>query len=759
MKRLHALHFIAVLPSLLFSCSSPLVRNSEVTSTNLTLIPIPAVSPEKSQYLYHFYAEDVISTDSVFFNEALFLSQTLGIQLELAPAVGVPGTSTAPIQLSQDPALEADGSYRLTVNTNGIAIHAGTPSGAFYAIQTLLQLQPEPRHSDGAVRFFHAEIADQPRFAHRGLLLDCCRHFMEVGYIKRMIDLLARYKMNVLHWHLTEDQGWRFESYNYPLLTEVGAWRKQPDGQWYGGFYTIEEMREVVQYAQQRHVTVIPEIEMPGHATAAIASYPWLSCTGDTISVETEWGVFKDIFCAGSDTTLRFIETVLDEVMDIFPSRYIHIGGDEAPKTRWDACEKCQNRIHTHQLHDSHELQSWFISHVATYLAEKGRQAIGWDEILEGGLPAGCMIQSWRGMQGGIDAARQGVQAIMSPTSHAYFDYDVNTTDLHQVYSFEPIPAELNEEEAKFIVGGECNMWTERAPQHSVDSKVFPRLLAMAEVLWSPANQRDFEAFLPRLRREYPRLDRLGVEYGPETPPFTVESTIDSTGCVTFNITNTSNIDSAAYRLTGEMRKTFSKQVNVTTEKSNTPQLLELFACRGQRCDTVKLPYANHLATGKPIELKHQPSSYYPGKSSQALTDGVMGSYDFRDGHWQGFSKNDLHAVIDLGETEIVRSALLPFYTYSNAWIFMPTSVTIEASVDGKHWQMIGRANNPLDERDKQQGVVNIHIELDKHPSRFLRVIAYNRGECPPWHDAPGEPAWLFVSEICLYASSFDELP
>lgn len=724
------------------------MRNSEIAPHAITLIPIPAVSPDTSQHLYHFYPEDLISTDSIFFNEALFLSKSLGHQLEIAPAVGVPSASSAPIQLIHDASLQLEGSYRLSVSTDGVRAHASTPAGAFYAVQSLLQLQPEPL--DNGVRFFHAEITDEPRFAHRGLLLDCCRHYMEVDYIKRMLDLLARYKMNVFHWHLTEDQGWRFESYEYPLLTEIGAWRKQPDGSNYGGFYSKEEMREVVEYAAKLHINVIPEIEMPGHATAAIASYPWLSCTGDTIPVETEWGVFKDIFCAGSDTTFRFIETILDEVIEIFPSPYIHIGGDEAPKARWDNCEKCQKRMQEHNLRDSHELQSWFISHVAEYLAQHGRQAIGWDEILEGGLPAGCMVQSWRGMQGGIDAARQGVQAIMSPTSHAYFDYDVHTTDVRQVYSFEPIPNELDENESSFIVGGECNMWTERAPQHSVDSKVFPRLLAMAEVLWSPADRRDITAFLPRLQREYPRLDRLGVDYGPEAPPFSIQTVIDSTQRVEFYVVHQARNAEATYRLTGGMPKAFNDTVIVSTNDDSALQEIELLSCRPKGCDTIRVPFSNHLAAGKNIDLRYRPSEYYPGKSTSALTDGVLGTTDFRDGNWQGFSSDDLDAIIDLEDLYPIKSVAVQFYTYSNAWIFMPNMVTVEGSSDGAHWQWISQSPNPLDERDKQQGRVIIDIDTRNMNARYLRIRAKNRGVCPPWHDAPGEPAWLFIGEIIV---------
>ena len=315
---------------------------------------------------------------------------------------------------------------------------------------------------------------------------------MEKDFVKRYIDLLALYKMNVLHWHLTEDQGWRIAIDKYPKLTEVGAWRDDGQGGKYGGFYTKEDIREVIEYATERGITVVPEIELPGHSQAALAAYPQFSCTGGPFEVETEWGVFKEIYCAGNDSTFIFLEDVLSEVMELFPSEYIHIGGDEVPKYRWEHCEKCQRRIHIEGLYDEHELQSYFISRIGNFLATKERKMIGWDEILEGGLPEGATVQSWRGFDGAKTAVLSGHQAIVSPTSHAYFDYGLNDIDLEKVYEFNPIPEGISQKEEILVLGGECNMWSERAPQHKVDSKVFPRMIAMSEVLWSGNDQKNF---------------------------------------------------------------------------------------------------------------------------------------------------------------------------------------------------------------------------------------------------------------------------
>jgi hexosaminidase len=427
-----------------------------------------------------------------------------------------------------DPAAEA---YLLTVDTAGVRLAAATPAGVFRGLQTLAQLV-----EGGAEARVHAvEIRDRPRFGYRGMHLDVGRHLFPVEFIERYIDVLARFRMNVFHWHLTEDQGWRIEIGAYPELTRVGAWRTETqvgrrdeglggDGTRYGGFYTREDVRRVVRYAAERHVTVIPEIEMPGHARAAIAAYPELGCGYDSATVATTWGIHEEIFCP-SETTFEFLETVLTEVMELFPSPYIHIGGDEAPKAAWERSEVAQEVIRREGLGDEHELQSWFIRRIEAFLNANGRRLIGWDEILEGGLPPNATVMSWRGMEGGIDAARAGHDVIMTPTNHAYFDYYQGDpareplaiggfVPLERVYELEPVPPELTEAEARHILGGQANLWTEyvRTPGQA-QYMAYPRALAMAEALWSPPDVRDLDHFLARLPHALRRLDRLGVVY------------------------------------------------------------------------------------------------------------------------------------------------------------------------------------------------------------------------------------------------------
>ena len=446
-----------------------------------------------------------------------------------------------------------DEGYELRITPEAVLLHAAAPAGLFYAVQTLRQLLPpdaEAPQGQPVETLPCLTIVDSPRYRWRGMLLDCCRHFMTKEFVKRYIDLLAYHKLNVFHWHLTDDQGWRIEIKKYPKLTEVGAWRditrdserpasapptapttaaaSAPAGK-YGGYYTQADMREIVAYAASRYITVVPEIEMPGHSQAAIASYPELSCRGAPLPVGTQWGVIEDVYCAGSDRTFEILQGVLAEVMELFPSKFIHIGGDECPKVRWQACPKCQARIKAEGLKDEAELQSYFVRRIEKFLNSKGRRLVGWDEILEGGLAPNATVQSWRGMQGARAAATSGHDVVSSPTTHCYLDYaqaqvpgeptNMGFLPLERVYEFEPTPAELSPEQARHVLGLEGNMWTEHAPQSRVDWQVFPRLCAIAEVGWSPKEARQWDDFAARMKTHCRRLDALGIKYFVPSPP------------------------------------------------------------------------------------------------------------------------------------------------------------------------------------------------------------------------------------------------
>jgi hexosaminidase len=431
-------------------------------------------------------------------------------------------------------------SYQLAIDENGVTISASSGAGLFYGVQTLFQLFPAPGPD---VELPYVSIADQPRFSYRGLHLDVGRHFFPVAFVKKYIDLMAHYKLNTFHWHLTEDQGWRIEIKKYPKLQEIAAYRKETvigrattrtrnephdyDNTRHGGFYTQGEVREVVAYAADRFITVVPEIEMPGHALAALTAYPELGCTGGPYEVATTWGIFNDVFCAGKETTFQFLQDVLDEVLPLFPGKYVHIGGDECFKDNWKKCAHCQKRMKTEKLKDEHELQSYFVQRVEKYINAKGKSIIGWDEILEGGLAPNATVMSWRGEEGGIAAAQQNHDVIMTPSKWLYFDYMQDSSaseplavkvlvNVKTVYSYDPVPQQFTEEQARHVLGVQANVWTEymKTGDH-VEYMVYPRAIALAEVAWSRKEDKSYEDFIKRLQANSSLLKTWNVNYAP----------------------------------------------------------------------------------------------------------------------------------------------------------------------------------------------------------------------------------------------------
>jgi hexosaminidase len=438
------------------------------------------------------------------------------------------------LRIIESDSLNEEG-YKLSVDEEGAEITATTGAGLFYGVQTLLQLIQKENYTP------YVKILDYPRFGYRGLHLDVGRHMFTVSFIKRYIDLMSRFKLNRFHWHLTEDQGWRIEIKKYPKLQEVAAFRKETvigrastrtrnqvkgyDGVRYGGYYTQEEIKDVVQYADDHFITVIPEIELPGHAMAALAAYPNLGCTGGPYETATTWGIFDDVYCAGKEETFIFLQDVLDEVIALFPGQYIHIGGDEVFKTRWKECPHCKKRMKKEKLKDTGELQSYFIGRIEKYLNSKDKQIIGWDEILEGGLAPNATVMSWRGESGGIAASKQGHDVIMSPEDWYYLDHAQDTvgnepviergfTPLKQVYDYEPIPESLTNEEARHILGAQCNVWTEymKSPDQ-VEYMAYPRVLALAETVWTPKAEKDYKEFIQRMKQQVKRLAEWDVNY------------------------------------------------------------------------------------------------------------------------------------------------------------------------------------------------------------------------------------------------------
>ncbi len=471
-----------------------------------------------------------------------YLRPATGFELPVHPLDDdIPADAQNAILLASGVVDAAEG-YRLEVEPGRAVVTASQRAGFLHGIQTIRQLLPQEILLAAAVEGVDwtlpgVVISDRPAFGWRGLHLDVCRHMFPVAFIKKFIDSMAFYKFNIFHWHLTEDQGWRIEIKKYPRLTEVGAYRaetalpqdpSQYDGVPHGGFYTRDEARDVVAYAAERGITVVPEIELPGHSVAALASYPELGCLGEGYQVRRNWGIEDDIYCAGKDEVFAFLKDVLSEVLEVFPSKYIHIGGDEAPKVRWEACPACQARISAEGLADEHELQSWFIRQIEAWLNDRGRNLVGWDEILEGGLAPRATVMSWRGSDGGIAAANAGHDVIMTPNNYCYLDYyqsedreseppAINATlPLKQVWQYEVVPKQIAADKRQHILGGQGNIWTEYIPRsEQVEYMMFPRAIAIADVLWHHPDERDYAALVARLRRHLPALDIMGVNYRP----------------------------------------------------------------------------------------------------------------------------------------------------------------------------------------------------------------------------------------------------
>ena len=547
-----------VLSFLFLACNNP-NKDYQNSDSDYQIIPKP-VSLEMLSGRFLVDSKTKVSATSNLENEGDYLADMLSRITK--KTINFETGSSGNIQLKIDDAIENDEGYEVSVSYDKIVISGKTAKGVFYGIQTLRQLMPASIESQTNqttnLTIPAVSIKDNPRFVYRGMHLDVARHIFPIEFIKKYIDLIAMHKMNTFHWHLTEDQGWRIEIKKYPKLTEIGSKRYGTiighfpgtgnDETEYGGFYTQEEVKEIVKYATERHVTVIPEIELPGHASAAIAAYPHLSCfpeeptivskdmgskagkeaqaNGTPKIVQETWGIFDDVFCAGNEETFQFLEDVLAEVIPLFPSQYIHIGGDECPKSNWKRCPDCQKRIKDNNLADEHELQSYFIQRIEKYLNTKGKKIIGWDEILEGGLAPNATVMSWRGEKGGIEAAKQHHDVIMTPAHACYFDhYQVEDnkneplaiggkTTVADVYAYDPTPKELTDEENKYILGAQANVWTEyMKTTNYVEYMILPRMTALSEVVWTPKEAKDWEDFRLRLNTMKDRYDAMGLNY------------------------------------------------------------------------------------------------------------------------------------------------------------------------------------------------------------------------------------------------------
>ena len=733
-----------LIASILFLLGCQPSSNKNSFNPKTSVIPMPTLLEKKEEF---FEAKFLNTKDDFKIREFELFKKQLKNYFP-KKTIFSKSTSSKNFEIKIDETIDEDASfYELSIGQEFIVLKGGK-KGVFYGLQTLFQLIVLNYDSiSNSIRLPCLEIKDQNSFEHRGFLMDCCRHFFSVKTIKKYIDLLALYKMNVLHWHLTEDQGWRIEIDKYPKLNTVGSWREDSTGK-YGGFYTKKEIREIVKYAKERYIEVIPEIELPGHSQAAIASYPFLSCESKQIQVANSWGVFKDIYCAGNDSVFIFLEDIFQEITELFPSNRIHIGGDEAPKFRWENCEKCQKRMAQENLKDEHELQSYFIERIAKDLEKKNKSIIGWDEIIESKINSDVTIQSWRGFSGGIQAVKEGKKTIMSPTSHCYFDYDINSIDLEKVYTFNPIPSELDSLESELIIGGECNLWSERIPsEKELDRKTFPRLLAMSEVLWTYRKDK-FENFQNRVEDHYPVLSRLDVDYGIESSPVRLSSKINNRKIKAVVDSKIKNLE-FTYQWNNEEAKPIKKNGEIEIAKSGE-LILQAYKNGKKYGDQKVEKFAVHLGLNSNIDYQYMYSLSYQAEGLSSLINGRLGSLDFKDGQWQGFSGKNLDVIISLDSLTSINKVSMNFYQYINSWIVVPSYISIMSSKDSLNWEIIKSVDSIGEIRKRGKFISSISFDSLETDAKYLKIFAKNYGKLPSWHEAAGAESWLFIDEIIV---------
>lgn len=680
------------------------------------------------------------------------------------------------ILLSLGAEAENPESYQLKVAENGITITAPTEAGVFYGIQSLRKSLPIALNADIALP--PVEINDAPRFGYRGAHFDISRHFFTIDEVKTYIDMMTLHNMNRLHWHITDDQGWRLEIKKYPKLTEVGSKRSETvigrnsgeyDGKPYGGFITQEQAKEIVDYAAERYVTVIPEIDLPGHMLAALTAYPELGCTGGPYEVWRIWGVSEDVLCAGNDKVLKFLEDVYSELIEIFPSEYIHVGGDECPKTRWEKCPKCQARIKALGLksdknHSKEErLQSFVINHIEKFLNEHGRQIIGWDEILEGGLAPNATVMSWRGERGGIEAAKQKHDVIMTPNTYLYFDYyQAKDTEnepfgiggylpIERVYSYEPMPASLTPEEQKYIKGVQANLWTEYiATFPHAQYMVLPRWAALSEVQWSAQGKKDYAHFLARLPRLISWYEASGYNYAKhvfevqqEFTPNPTDGTVDVT---------MSTIDGAPihYTLDGTEPTAASPVYSgVLKIKENATVSAKAIRPNGEtKVASEKVDFSK--SSLKSIVANQPINEQYMFKGASTLVDGLKGGNSFKTGRWIAFVGNNMDMTIDLLQPTEISSVAISTCVAKGDWVFDARSLTVEVSDDGKTFTKVASEDYPALKQADRDGVYDHQLSFAPVTTQYVRVIASPEKTLPAWHGGKGKNAFLFVDEIAV---------
>ena len=761
----------------LFICSALLsCTNPELPTAKYQVVPLPQEIIEEAGdgFVLDNSTCIVYSGDAEMKRNAELLAEYIKEKTNLELTVTDVAAEGA-ITLAVGEAGENAEGYSLTVDAKGVNITGASPAGVFYGMQTLRKALPITE--GGKIELPAVTINDYPRFSYRGAHLDVSRHFFTTDSIKRFVDMLALHNLNRFHWHLTDDQGWRIEIKKYPELTTIAAQRDETvigknspeyDGKHYGPFfYTQEECREIVAYAAERHITVIPEIDLPGHMQAALAAYPQYGCTGGPYEVWKMWGVSDNVLCAGNDATLSFIEDVLSEVIEVFPSEYIHIGGDECPKTQWEKCPKCQARIkalgikgddkHTAEMY----LQSFVINHAEKFLNSKGRQIIGWDEILEGGLAPNATVHSWRGVEGGIEAAKQGHDCIMSPTTFMYFDYyQTKYTDdeplaiggyvpVEKVYSFEPINDTLAVDVQKHIIGVQANLWTEYVPTYShVEYMELPRMAALCEVQWCKPENKDFNDFKQRLLPLIKLYDKKQYNYAKHILDIEEEFSTDvEKGAIMVSLKTLDNTP-VYYTLDGSEPTTSSAKYEAPIEiKQSCTLKAKGIGERGEtRLFSEEITFSK--ATAQPIKLLQPIHRNYTFKGDITLVDGLKGNPNYRTGRWLGFCGTDLEAVVDLKNEEEISSVKFNTSVDKGDWVFDVLGITVSVSNDGENFTDVFDQTYPDLTAEDENKIYEHKVEFEPVKTRYVKVKALSDRDMPDWHGGKGYPAFIFVDEL-----------
>ena len=750
-----------------------LLTNFTVLAQNQSIIPKP-VSLEmrngnfeiNSNTAIHIQNKELVGVSNYLKNSIQSIS---GIQLSNNKHL----QQKINLILESNQKLGAEG-YTLDIENQNITIKANSKNGIFYGIQSLLQLLPSIR-TNAKLLVPQMKIVDYPRFSWRGMHLDVSRHFFGPEVIKNYINLLATYKMNTFHWHLVDDQGWRIEIKKYPKLTDIGGWRvdktsinwrERPqatvnESPTYGGFYTQEQLKEIVQYAAERNITIVPEIEMPGHAAAAIAAYPELSCNHQ-FQLPLTGGNYTNIssnFCAGNDSNYTFIKNVLTEVLDIFPSKYIHIGGDEVDKGSWKNCPKCQAKIKTEHLKNEEALQSYFVQSIEKFLISKNRKLIGWDEILEGGLAPEATVMSWRGESGGIAAAKMKHQVVMTPGSPCYFDhYQAGPegepfaiggfNSLKKVYDYEPIPSELSEEESKYVLGSQGNVWTEfiTTAEH-LEYMILPRLLALSEVTWSPKGSKDWDDFNSRLQSHFKIFCQKGWRYCPGNFTVAIQPVFNN-GKLLVNLLSEAKNSEIYYTLDGSEPNLQSNKYLQPIEINQTSTLKAITAVNNNimSLQAAKQQFSKHKAFGATVTYSTPVSKYYQAEGAFTLTNGVRGTKT-HGRNWHGFSSENMIATFQLANADTLHTLNLSCLQSYRDWIFCPASVKFEVSSDGVNYKELRTMKNPIDIQSKAKEAVEYKLEFKPEWVKNIRITAQNN-LCPKGHSGEGNMGWIFIDEL-----------